>query len=220
MSELIKIAASQLGQKEISGPEDNPTIVNYSKSIGIQWINDDETPWCSVFVGWCAQQAGLKFSTSALARSWMHIGTPTSHPEPGDVVVFWRESKESSKGHVGFYVGYSQDQSRIYCLGGNQGNQVSISAQSSERLLGFRRLTASTMIDLPDGVLKAGQHGPKVARLQDALKAAGYEVGTSDGIFGNRTTSALKLLQANGGLTADGIYGPGTKNLLNTILNA
>ena len=69
MSELLKIATSQLGQKEISGPEDNPTIVNYAKEIGLSWINDDETPWCSVFVGWCALKAGLSYSKSALARS-------------------------------------------------------------------------------------------------------------------------------------------------------
>lgn len=220
MSELLKIATSQLGQKEISGPEDNPAIVNYAKEIGLSWINDDETPWCSVFVGWCALKAGLSYSKSALARSWLHIGTPVNVPEPGDVVVFWRESLLGTSGHVGFFMGYSQDLKRIYCLGGNQGNQVSISAQSAERLLGFRRLAKSAIISLPEGVLRKGDTGEKVVQLQDAMKAANYEVGTSDGVFGAKMDAAIKLLQANGGLKADGVYGPKTKNLLNTILNA
>ena len=102
----------------------------------------------------------------------------------------------------------------------DRGNQVSISAQSAERLLGFRRLAKSAIISLPEGVLRKGDTGEKVVQLQDAMKAANYEVGTSDGVFGAKMDAAIKLLQANGGLKADGVYGPKTKNLLNTILNA
>lgn len=210
---------SQMGQKEITGPEHNPTIVNYAHEIGLTWINDDETPWCAVFVGWCAKQAHLKYPKSALARSWMDVGIPVAQPEPGDVVIFWRESITSTKGHVGFYMGHSIDGLRIYCLGGNQGNQVSISAYGKDYLLGFRRLAASSVITLPDGVLKKGDTGERVVQLQDALKLANYKVGTSDGHFGQRTEDALKQLQANGGLTVDGAYGSKTKNYLNTVLN-
>jgi len=44
MDNLIKIAAAELGEKEISGSGNNPTIVNYGKESGFPWVNDDETP--------------------------------------------------------------------------------------------------------------------------------------------------------------------------------
>ena len=219
MSQPLKIAFSQLGVKEIEGPVDNPTIVNYAKEAGFEWVNDDETPWCSIFVSWVAMKCDLKRSQKANARSWLHVGEKTFTPEPGDVVIFWRESPESWKGHVGFFTGYSKDGTRIYCLGGNQGNQVAISAYPSETLLGFRKLQASQLIDLPDGVLKKNDTGEKVKKLQEALNMADYPVGTADGYFGNRTERALKQLQANGGLKVDGIYGNKTKVFLLSLLN-
>jgi uncharacterized protein (TIGR02594 family) len=138
MSRLLEIATSQLGVKEISGPVDNVTIVHYAKQSGFEWVDDDETPWCSIFVNWVAMKAGLKRSKLANARSWMDVGTPTTDPEPGDIVIFWRDSPESWQGHVGFFMGFSKDLSRVYCLGGNQGNQVSISAMKADKVLGCR----------------------------------------------------------------------------------
>ncbi len=219
MSKLIKIATAELGVKEISGSSHNQTIVNYAKESGFDWVNDDETAWCSIFVNWVAMKCDLKSSKMANARSWLDVGTPTNSPEPGDVVVFWRGSPDGWQGHVGFFMGYSKDASRVYCLGGNQGNQVSISAYKSDQVLGFRRLVASAIMDLPDGPLKLGSTGADVVKLQDALKLAHYNIGTSDGDFGPKTEAAIKKLQANAKLSADGVYGSSTRNYLNTILN-
>lgn len=219
MSQLLKTAFAQLGVKEIAGPRHNETIIGYAKESGFDWVNDDETPWCSIFVSWVAMKCDLKRSKKANARSWMHVGAVAANPEPGDVAVFWRESPESWKGHVGFFIGFSKDGSRIYCLGGNQGNQVSISAYPSDTLLGFRKLQSSTMIDLPDGILKKGNTGEKVKKLQEALNMANYPVGTVDGDFGPKTENALKELQANAGLPVDGIYGKQSKDFLISILN-
>jgi uncharacterized protein (TIGR02594 family) len=65
MDKILKLAIAELGQKEISGPQDNPTIVNYAKEAGFAWVDDDETPWCSIFVNWVANKAGLKGSNKA-----------------------------------------------------------------------------------------------------------------------------------------------------------
>jgi uncharacterized protein (TIGR02594 family) len=220
MDELIKIAVSQLGEKEISGAPDNPTIVKYAKDSGFEWVNDDETPWCSIFINWCAMKADLKRSKKANARSWLLVGNATSNPEPGDIVVFWRGSIDSWQGHVGIFLGFSKDQSRVYCLGGNQGNQVSISAYPTSTVLGYRRLkSASQIFDLPDPVLKKGDKGTKVKSLQDALKMAGFDCGTSDGDFVGKTEVALKSLQStNSDLGVDGVYGANTKAYLLEIL--
>ena len=57
MSELLKIASSQLGIKEISGNEDNPVILKYADESGIAGVSHDEVPWCSIFVNWCCKKA-------------------------------------------------------------------------------------------------------------------------------------------------------------------
>lgn len=116
---ILKIAASQLGTKEIRGSEDNPQIVKYSEESGITGIHNDEIPWCSAFVNWCAKQAKLPMSGKADARSWINIGISTQIPEPGDIVVFWRESLHSWKGHVGIFLGFNKNATRVFCLGGN-----------------------------------------------------------------------------------------------------
>ena len=110
---ILKIAASQLGIKEIRGSEDNPQIVKYAQETGITSIDDDEVPWCSTFVNWCAKEAGLPMSGKANARSWISVGTTPQSPEPGDIVVFWRDSIHSWKGHVGILLGFNNDFSRL-----------------------------------------------------------------------------------------------------------
>lgn len=222
MDKLLKIAVAELGQKEISGPDDNPNIVNYAKEAGFAWVDDDETPWCSIFVNWVAKKAALKTSGKANARSWLLEGMNVdTAPEPGDVVVFWRGSPDSWQGHVGFFLGFSIDAERVYCLGGNQGNQVSVSAYPIDNVLGFRRLSASAMLVLPEPVLQLDAAGDEVKALQDALKAAGIDCGTSDGDFGPMTEEAVKQLQTmKTGLAIDGVYNQATKDFLFEVLNA
>lgn len=73
MDSILKTAVSQLGEKEISGEENhNRTIVNYAKEAGFKWVNDDETPWCSIFVNWVAQKNKLRSTNKANARSWLN----------------------------------------------------------------------------------------------------------------------------------------------------
>lgn len=221
MDNLIKTAIAELGEKEISGSAHNQNIIDYAQEAGFEWVNDDETPWCSIFVNWVAQKNHLSSSKKANARSWLLIGKKVDDaPEPGDVVIFWRESPQSWKGHVGFFFGFSKDGSRVYCLGGNQGNQVSISAYPSETVLGFRRLAAANLMNLPEPSLQKGDKGNNVKALQDALKIVGFNCGTSDGDYGPKTENTVKALQSTSGfLTIDGVYGPKTKDYLLSLLN-
>jgi uncharacterized protein (TIGR02594 family) len=221
MDNLLKIAASQLGQKEISGPQHNPVIVDYAIEAGFTWVNDDETPWCSIFINWVAKNAGLQTSNKLNARSWLLVGLNVDNsPEPGDIVIFWRESPDSWKGHVGIFFGFSANGKRVYCLGGNQGNQVSVSAYSKDNVLGFRRLAPANVITLPDKILKKEDTGDEVKALQDALKSVGIDCGTSDGYFGPMTEKAVKELQSmKTGLKIDGVYGPKAREFLMEIMN-
>jgi len=50
--------------------------------------------------------------------------------------------------------------------------------------------------------------------VQRALVARGYDTGGVDGVYGPKTTAAVKAFQQSVGITADGIYGPVTDSHL------
>ncbi|SHF19075.1 TIGR02594 family protein [Fodinibius roseus] len=221
MNELLKVATNELGVTEISGSVHSERILKYAEDIGLSWINDDETPWCSIFMNWVALKAGVEQSQSAAARSWLNVGFSVQNPEPGDIVVYWRGNPSSHQGHVGIFLGFSSDHERIYTLGGNQGDSVSISAYPRERLLDFRRLTSTDDVVLQDKVLKRGDRGQAVVKLQDALKMGGFDVGTSDGIFGPKTEGGVKKLQSTDfDLEITGVFDRATREYLLELLNA
>lgn len=145
MNTLLNIALEEYGVTEYHGTLHNPRILHYFKEIGHTWVTTDETAWCSAFVNFVAMKAGWLYSGKLTARSWLQIGTKVKIPQQGDVVVFWRERKNSWKGHVGFYIGYSEDKKYIYVLGGNQNNQVCIQPIPSYRWLGFRSIKKSAI---------------------------------------------------------------------------
>lgn len=125
--------------KEIPGELHNMAILNFFSEIGHSWIRDDETAWCSAFINYLAKINGVEYSNKLDARSWLNVGANVTEPSVGDIVVYWRESLASWKGHVGLYMGHIDDQ--VFCLGGNQDNMVCIKPYPLNRLLGFRRLT-------------------------------------------------------------------------------
>jgi len=66
-------------------------------------------------------------------------------------------------------------------------------------------------------VLKRGSMGMHVNYLQKFLNAVSGAGLITDGIFGERTFSALKAFQQNHGLVADGIYGSKTRSVFMRI---
>jgi len=215
---ILKIAFSQIGVKEISGNEDHPQIVKYATETNITGINNDEIPWCSTFINWCAKEANLPMSGKANARSWINVGKKTLSPEPGDIIVFWRESIHSWKGHVGIFLGFNKDASRVYCLGGNQGDAVSISDYDTQKVLSFRKLEEIQKLKIPSPILKKGNLGAKVIQLQLVLNHLSYNCGDVDGDYGIKTKDAIMLLQANHHLTMDGEYNMETNNVVESLM--
>jgi uncharacterized protein (TIGR02594 family) len=127
------VAKSLVGVEEVSGKIDNEKIVELFRIVGHVEIKDDETAWCAAFVGSCLELAGYKSTRSLAARSYLKFGEKIPEPREGCIVVFWRESKTSAKGHVGFYAG--RDDRFIRVLGGNQSNGVRVQGYPAERLL-------------------------------------------------------------------------------------
>lgn len=119
------IAQAELakGMAEVPGPGNNPRIVMYHRSTNAWSGVDDGTAWCSSFVNFCVEQAGMSGTDSQNARSWQDWGRDaTSDPTEGDIVVFARGKLDGTAGHVGFFV--SDLGSTIKVLGGNQGHRI------------------------------------------------------------------------------------------------
>ncbi len=57
-----------------------------------------------------------------------------------------------------------------------------------------------------------------VVRIQEALKRAGYDPGSSDGKMGQKTKAALMSFQKDNGLKPDGVLGPQTLTRLKKYL--
>lgn len=130
-------AFNEIGIKEIVGHQDNPEVIKYFEATGHGTLKD-ETAWCSAFMNWVAKKSGLEYTGKLNARSWLNIGEEIETPQMGDIVIFWRNDPNSWQGHVSIYI--KEQSGYIFCLGGNQNNQVQISAYPKSRVLGYRRL--------------------------------------------------------------------------------
>jgi len=126
-----------IGTREKPGAGSNPVILDWAGSLGIPYGGDD-IPWCGLFVGHCigATLAQESVPVDLLrARAWERFGFMTQ-PCPGAVMVFWRKSKQSGLGHVGFYAG--EDATAYRILGGNQSDSVLLAWVGKDRLVGAR----------------------------------------------------------------------------------
>jgi len=139
MKELVEFAQSTLyGIKEVIGNKDNPVIMSMFHDIGFTWVKHDETAWCAAAHCWIHKQLGYSQPKSLRARDWESFGRTLTTPEYGCTVVFWRISKESGYGHVGFFI--REDENYIWVLGGNQSNSYKIQKYSKKQLLSYREI--------------------------------------------------------------------------------
>ena len=134
----LDFALKEYAQKEIAGEKNNPRILEYYKLARNSWVKSESVAWCSAFLCYCLEMAGIHSTRSLTARSYERWGKPTPDPKVGDIAVFWRQSKRSGLGHVGFYI--TQNEHFIYVLGGNQSDQVSIAPYPKSQLLSFRKV--------------------------------------------------------------------------------
>ncbi len=61
---------------------------------------------------------------------------------------------------------------------------------------------------------RQGDSGSAVTTIQTKLKRWGYFDGPVDGVYGSKTTKAVRSFQQKNGLTADGVAGPATLKAL------
>ena len=141
---LYSLALRYVGIKELAGAKNHP-LIQWWHSLVTPFEGDleiaDEVSWCSSALNAWAWELRLPRSKSAMARSWLNVGVPVPLAEARvgfDVVVLWRGQAQSITGHVGLFSGLDGD--RVFLLGGNQDDQVSVAPFPVERVLGVRRL--------------------------------------------------------------------------------
>lgn len=133
-------ALKRYGTREVKGEESDPFIIECIDSCehDPSLLEDSTTAWCSAFINKVCKDNCLEHTNSLSARSWLKVGEEIENPEIGDVCILWRSSPKSWKGHVGLFL--RMDDTKIWILGGNQKNKVSIQYYPKSRLLGYRRL--------------------------------------------------------------------------------
>lgn len=243
MSRLIDIASAEIGTEEIAGAEHNPRILEYAREAGFDWVNSDETPWCSIFLNWVAHKAGYERTKDGRARSWSQIGEAVQEPQPGDIILVGTNGNPEKVYHVGIFTGFSSDGQQVFCLGGNQTNRVSITRYWRKNVAAFRRLEqievpldrtetpppTSPQPPSPEPEQPLPQNPPprqpRVSETPEAVVAEGVvrlvkTIFTNRRLqYGSRGESVRQLQQALNQLgfsagVADGIFGRQTENAL------
>lgn len=131
----LEAAWAEFGVREIPGKEDAPEILRYFRDAGDTSVETEATPWCAAFLGAMLKRAGYAGTGSLLARSYLDWGDRLDSPRFGAVAVLSR-GDDPNAGHVGFVL--SDTNGKLYLLGGNQGDAVTVASFDRARLLGLR----------------------------------------------------------------------------------
>lgn len=143
----LKEAIKNLGVHEGPGAANNPTVVQFYADAGFPGIKHDDVAWCAAFVGAMLKRAGYKPSGSLAARSYETYGVNLHKPMFGCIGVKKRPGG-GWLGHVGFVVAY--DGAKVWMLGGNQGDKVSVAAFPVSQFTAFVAPSGAVMSSLSE----------------------------------------------------------------------
>lgn len=129
----MDFAWPELGVRETPGDGNNPRVLEYGAATSLH-PSQDSVAWCSTFANWAMKQAGIPGTNSAAARSWLTWGAQTQ--EACGAVAILSRGTNPAQGHVGFFL--HRAAGRVWLLGGNQGDCVSVMGFDASRLLDLR----------------------------------------------------------------------------------
>lgn len=94
-------------------------------------------PWCAIWTNAKLEQSGIIGTRSPSSQSFRRSNLFVKLPGPayGAIAVYWRGSKESGLGHVGFYLGETENQ--VLTLGGNESDAVRKQFEPKSKLFGY-----------------------------------------------------------------------------------
>lgn len=100
---------------------------------------------------------------------------------------------------------------KVAALGSSGGSSGNASSDSSS---GSSSSSSSSSSGSLTRTLRKGYTGDDVRTVQQKLKELGYYTGSVDGVYGSGSIAAVKAFQKNNGLTADGLAGTRTFQVL------
>jgi uncharacterized protein (TIGR02594 family) len=125
-----------LGRKDIGFHEvgDNQGIEQFIQQAKCGQLGD---PWCAIWANAKLEQSGIGGTRSASSQSFRHSPNfvALQRPAIGALAVFWRNSRTSGLGHIGFYMGETPTQ--ILVLGGNESDAVRQQFETRNQLIGY-----------------------------------------------------------------------------------
>jgi uncharacterized protein (TIGR02594 family) len=118
----LKAAWEEIGTHELPNNR-GPAIKRY---IALADAGNEGDPWCAIFANAMLEKCGINGTRSASSQSFRHSRefVKLSGPAIGAIAVFWRISRTSGFGHVGFYCG--ERGPYVWTLGGNEADMVQI----------------------------------------------------------------------------------------------
>lgn len=142
LSDILKIAATQIGYKE----EENG-YTKYGASYGNETMD-----WCCAFVAWCALQAEISVNAipqeigstamqNAFISKKLYVSSisqgSTYIPQPGDLVFFANSSSKDAPDHIGIVEKATNE--KITVIEGNYSDKVARTTYKvdSKKIVGF-----------------------------------------------------------------------------------
>jgi len=127
-------------------------LVGGLKDVGIHEVGDNQgieqfiaqahcgalgQPWCAIWANAKLEQSGTRGTRSPSSQSFRHDDNfvQLAGPALGAIAVYWRNSRDSGLGHVGFYIGETDTQ--VLTLGGNESDAVRQQFEPKARLFGY-----------------------------------------------------------------------------------
>ncbi len=145
----LTVAISELnsGAKEIGGNNCGPWVKKYLNGLA-----QEGSSWCAGFVSYCFAKSGLAmpFDYTVSARDllnqlrnkgWCYNAQDNIAPEPGHIIVWWRNKPDSWQGHTGIVHHFQEG--ILFTIEGNRSSKVDgfiYNYRSMKRVMGLARV--------------------------------------------------------------------------------
>lgn len=169
-----------------------------------------------------AQYGSLKLKEAVTSQDTIHVvesgdtlwSISRTYGAKVDDIKLWNNLKSDTI-YVGQKLIVKKPESSV------QGDKVVTVSSSNSKPKPKPKAEPKAKFSMPNGVVRYGDKGADVTKLQKALNAAKFKLkGKVDGSFGPDTLQALKRFQSvYTPYEVDGIYGPKTKAALNKVVN-
>jgi len=143
--ELIESIQNDLGQSEVAGKKSNPFILGIIKWIIPTATDDSEVAWCAIYLAYKLYKLGVfelqdimnhgkKLASSRYLGSLLKKSE--EFPQVGDIILLWRESPSSYKGHITVLSrDFNDSELFFYGIGGNQKNRIGENTFVKDRII-------------------------------------------------------------------------------------